>query len=197
VAETWYLPYAQHAGSNLAGQVIFSVRASVALESIATSLRRAVWASDPALPVYDLAAVEEKFAETFSQQRMGAIWLGVFAGFGLLMAALGIFGVMSYAVSQRTREIGIRLALGAEPRDIQRLILKQGVKLISLGIALGLSGALVITLLLSSLLSEITATDPMMLTGVAALMSAVALLACYLPARRATKVDPIVALRYE
>jgi putative ABC transport system permease protein len=197
VSETWYLPYAQHAGSNLAAQVIFSVRATTGLASIASGLRRAVWASDPTLPVYDLATVEEKFAETLSQQQMGTVLLGVFAGVGLLMAALGIFGVMSYAVSQRTHEIGIRLALGAQPREILSLILKQGVNLVLLGLAFGLSGALIITRLLASLLLEVGVTDPVILISVAALMAAVALLACYVPARRAAKLDPMLALRYQ
>lgn len=197
VAETWYLPYAQQAGSNLAAQVIFSVRAAARPESLAASLRRAVQASDPALPLYDLGLVEEKFAATFAPQRLGATLLSVFAGFGLLLAALGIFGVMSYAVSQRTHEIRIRLALGAEPRTILSLVLKQGVKLVMVGLACGLSGAWLITQWLARLLALGSGTEPVMLLGVAALMATVALVACYLPARRATKVDPLSALRQE
>ncbi len=197
ISSTWYLPYAQHAQSRAASSVIFVVRGASDLSGLVGGLRRAVWAVDPAMPVYDIATVEGQYADTLSQQRLGTLLVGLFAAFGLLMAGLGIYGVMSYAVSQRTHEIGIRMALGAQPGDIMRWILRQGILLVLLGVMIGLGGAMALTRFMSSLLSEVEATDPVTFAGVAFLLAAVALLACYIPARRATKVDPMVALRCE
>ncbi len=197
ISSTWYLPYAQHAQSRAASSVIFVVRGASDLSGLVSGLRRAVWAVDPAMPVYDIATVEGQYADTLSQQRLGTLLVGLFAAFGLLLAGLGIYGVMSYAVSQRTHEIGIRMALGAQPGDILRWILRQGTLLVLLGVMIGLGGAMALTRFMSSLLSEVEATDPVTFAGVAFLLAAVALLACYIPARRATKVDPMVALRYE
>lgn len=123
--------------------------------------------------------------------------LSIFAALAMLLAAIGLYGVMSYSVAQRTREIGIRMALGARRRDVLALVVKQGMTLVVLGIAAGILLSLAMTRLISGMLFGITATDPLTFAGVAALLATVAFLANYMPARRASKVDPMVALRYE
>ena len=137
----------------------------------------------------DLAAAQ------LARPRFNAVLLNWLAGLALLLAALGIFGVMAYAVAQRTSELGLRIALGAQPRNIMRLVLGQGIKLAAVGVVLGLAGALILTRWLTSLLYGVTATDPFTLAVITLLPMLVATLACWLPARRATKVDPMVALR--
>jgi putative ABC transport system permease protein len=136
-------------------------------------------------------------SESVSPQRFSALLIGIFAALALLLAAVGIYGVMSYTVSQRTREIGLRMALGAQPQDNLRLIVGHAARLALTGIMLGMAGTLALTKLLSSLLYDVKPTDPATFLTVTLLLLFVALLACYIPARRAMRVDPMAALRYE
>jgi len=135
--------------------------------------------------------------DSMSQPRFSMLLLGTFAALALLLASIGMYGVISYSVGQRTREIGIRMALGAERRNVFGMILGQGARLAGLGIAIGLLVALGVTHLMASFLFGVKPTDPLTFAGVSLLLLGVALLACYLPARRATRVDPMIALRYE
>jgi predicted permease len=175
------------------------VRTDTDPEGLAGVVREQVRALEPAAPVFSVQTMDaliHNSSATFVR-RYPAYLVGVFAAVALLLAVVGIYGVISYSVSQRTHEIAIRMALGAQRRDVLRLVLRHGMLLAAGGVALGLAGALALTRLLSSMLFGVSAADPSVYAGVAALLASVALLACYLPARRATKVDPMEALRYE
>ncbi len=141
--------------------------------------------------------MDELLNRTLSAAKFGLLLFGLFAGVALVLAAIGIYGVMATSVTQRTHEFGLRMALGAETRDVLRLVIRQGMLLVVIGIAAGLLSAVALTRLMSSLLFGVSPTDPMTLAVITVLLAIVALLACYIPARRATKVDPLVALRYE
>ena len=161
------------------------------------AVRNEVHSLDPNLPVYDVKTMADHMRLPLFPARIAAVVLGAFGFVALALAAIGIYGVTSYSVAQRTREIGIRMALGAQLSDVLRLIISQGLKLTVMGVGLGLIGAFLLTRALASLLYEVSTTDPVTFLLVSVLLAAIALLASYFPARRATKVDPLVALRYE
>jgi predicted permease len=175
----------------------FTVRASVAPQSLGAAIKREIGALDAALPLSEIRPMEQVVARSIAPQRFNMLLIGVFAATGLLLATVGIYGVVSYSVAQRTNEIGIRIALGARAVDVARLILKQGVALTGLGVTIGLAASLALTRVMKSLLFGISATDPWTFALITLLLAVVALMACYIPARRATKVDAMVALRYE
>ena len=165
--------------------------------SLAAAIQREILNIDKDQAVTEVATLEQVVGESIEQPRLTMFLLGIFGLVALTLAAIGIYGVMAYAVAQRTREIGIRMALGAQTLDVLKLVVRSGMMLAAIGVAIGLGGAFALTRLLASLLFEVTATDATTFAIVSVGLLAVALLACYIPARRATKVDPLVALRYE
>jgi predicted permease len=191
--EQVYYPHPQFSGRAM----YLTIRTAGDPLALAGAARNAVWSVDPAQPISRVRSMEEYIYTSAAQPRFNMLLLAIFAALALILAAVGIYGVMSYAVTQRTHEIGIRLALGAEPRQIIRLVVGQGLGLVGAGIGLGVVGAIAVTRLMKTLLLGISATDPATFAGMAGLLVVVALIACYLPARRATRVDPMIALRYE
>lgn len=165
--------------------------------NIAPAARNVIRNLDPEQPVGEVSTMEGLLARSIARSRFNAVLLAVFSLVALVMAAVGIYGVMSYSVQQRTHEIGLRMALGAQQSDVLRLVVKQGIILGLIGVAVGLIAAFGLTRLIVSLLFEVPATDTRTFAAVAGGLFLITLVACYIPARRATKVDPIVALRYE
>jgi putative ABC transport system permease protein len=178
-------------------QMTLAVRTAGDPEALAGPLRQRVQAIDRDQPVGNVRTMEAWLSESVASRRFSAAVLGIFAAVAAGLAALGLYGVVSYSVAQRTHEIGLRVALGARPRDVLRLVIGQGMLLTLVGTAVGVAAALALTRLMSSLLFGVAATDATVFVTVPLLLVAVALVACYIPARRATKVDPMVALRYE
>jgi len=182
-------------------EAVLLVRTAVDPLSLASAVRQAVLATDPAQPIQQARSIEEILSTSLARRRLSASLLGVFALLALVLAAIGIYGVVAYSVTQRRQEIGIRMALGARASDVLKLILGHGLLPALLGVAFGLAGALALsrlmTSLATSLLFEVRPSDPVTFAAIALLLVAVALLACYLPARKATRVDPMVALRHE
>ena len=162
-----------------------------------TAVERAIHELDPALPLYNVMTMEERAGAALARQRFATTLLGSFAGMALVLAAVGLYGVMAFSVAQRTREIGLRMALGADAPRVLRGVLGQGLALAGLGIVLGLGGALALQRVMSGMLYGVEPTDPLTLAGVSLLMAAAAVVAALLPARRATRVDPMEALRAE
>jgi putative ABC transport system permease protein len=187
-----YLPHLQIPVSGLS--VVVQAKNPL---NLVGALRGQIREMDPDLPLVDLLMMEEVVSQSVWQNRLYAILFSVFAGIAMLLAAVGIYGVMSYSVTQRTQEIGIRMALGAQVKDVLRLIVRGGLALSMIGVAIGLAGAFALTRLMRSLLFGVTPTDAVTFLAVSLMLLFVALLACYIPARRASKVDPLVALRYE
>ncbi len=189
-----YHPHAQ----NPLNTMFFVVRTAASdPSSLIGAVRGAVRAVDPEQPIYGVRTMSEVFNRSVAQKRFSMVLLMIFAVVALLLAAVGLYGVMAYTVSMRTNEIGIRLALGAQKRDVMRLVVGKGMMLAGLGVAVGLVGAFALTRVMASLLYGVSTTDPLVFGSVAALLTVVAFLACYLPARRAMRVDPMIALRYE
>jgi len=188
---TMYLPILETGWMNL------TIRTAGNPSNLAAAVRREVSAIDRDQPVGAVRTMGQVSSESVAAPRYRTWLLGLFAAVALALSAVGIYGVISYTVAQRTHELGIRMALGAQSKDVLKLIIGQGIKLALAGVLLGLGGALALTRLVRTLLFGVSATDPLTFALIAALLILVALLACYIPARRATKVDPLVALHYE
>jgi putative ABC transport system permease protein len=189
----FYLPFAQ-APTHSSYLV---VRASLPPEALAARVRREIAALDPALPLFEVQTMAAAVDRSLSTRRLTSLLLGAFGAIALLLAAVGIYGVISVTAGGRAREFGVRVALGARGADVGRLVLRRGLALAATGAAAGLAGALAVGRLLRGLLFEVRPVDVVTLGAVAALLAATALLACYLPARRATRADPMVTLRTE
>lgn len=192
-----YIPYWQGSPYAFFMPRTLVVRSSAAPTGLVPAVRQVVHEIDPYQPLSNIRTMDEVLSRETSQQRLEMILLTAFAALALLLSALGIYGVLSYFVVQHTSEIGVRMALGAQTGDVLRLVLGKGMKLALLGVAIGLVGAFALTRLMESLLFEVKASDPLTFLMIALLLTIVALMACLIPARRATKVDPMVALRYE
>jgi putative ABC transport system permease protein len=188
-----YLPYRQNPSS------IMNLVVRTRSEPLrwANGVRNEVWAVDKDQPVFDTKTIEDLVADSFGRARSLASLLGGFSAVALLLAALGTYGLISYTVSQRTREIGIRMAVGAQSGDVLRLVVREGMNLTFVGLTIGLSAGLATARFLSSFLYGVKPADPASFVGVALLLTATAALACFIPARRAMRVEPLVALRHE
>jgi putative ABC transport system permease protein len=189
----YYLPQTQVPFS----QMILVVKTANDPHSLVSGVTKEVAAMDPDLPLFGVKTMDEYLSASVATPRFNTTLLSIFAGVALVLTVVGLYGVMSYSVAQRTNEIGIRLALGAQSRDVLLMIVKQGSLLVVIGLGIGLAGAYAATRLIESLLFGVTTKDPFTFAAVAVLLALVALLACYIPAWRATKVDPLRALRYE
>jgi len=176
---------------------MLAVQTTTPPETVVSAIREQVRQLDPDQPITNVRTMDDLLSRALSSAKFSLWLLGLFAVLGLLLAAIGIYGVMVTAVAQRTHEIGLRMALGAQGRDVLWLVIRQGMFPVLIGVAAGLAAAIGLTRLMSTLLFEVSATDPLTMALITVLLTVVALLACYIPARRATKVDPLVALRYE
>jgi len=188
-----YVPYTQQTWSSMA----LVVRTNAEPEKIQVAVQNAIWEVAQNAPISRINTMKEILGDQVSHSRFNTLLLGIFSALALILAIIGIYGVMAYAVRQRTHEVGVRLALGAQNIDVVWLVVRQGLKLTVLGSAIGLASAYGLTRLLTKLLFNVSATDPLTFAGVALLLMTVALLACWIPALRATKVAPLVALRHE
>jgi putative ABC transport system permease protein len=192
----FYVPYAQERRLFMAPRdLVVRTKSDPAL--IASAVRQAVWTVDKDQPVSNVRTLDQVFAAAISQERFQALMLGLFATLALVLACIGLYGVISYSVVQRTHEIGVRIALGAQPVDVLRIVIRQGMTLTLAGLVVGIVAGTLATRVLSDMLFGVAPRDPLTFTGVPVLLLLVAFLACYIPARRATRIDPLVALRYE
>ena len=188
-----YFPFAQIPR----GSMTVILKAAGDPNQLIAAIRQQIKAIDPDQPIYNIRTMDEIRAESVAPERLNLTLLSIFAGIALVLAIVGIYGVMSYSVTQRTHEIGIRMAIGAQPRDVFRMVLGQGMMLALIGVGLGLMGAFGLTRLMATMLFGVEPTDPVTFAAIAALLTGVALVACYIPGRRATRVDPVESLRYE
>jgi ABC-type antimicrobial peptide transport system permease subunit len=173
------------------------LRTRRSINELAPQIRRAVSATDPSLPIVQLRTMEDVFGDSVSRQRFLSLLLGIFAVVALLLAAIGTYGILSYMVTERQREIGIRMALGAGSGQVVRLVMGQGLGIAIIGIGLGMAGAFALSRLVASLLFGVSPADPWTFGAVGAVIAAVAVAACVVPTRRATRVDPLAAIRME
>jgi putative ABC transport system permease protein len=192
-ADQLYVPFEQlpYAAMTLV------VRSSAKPEPLIDDIRGQVTEIDPTLPLSGIRSMENIVSESLAQPRLISQVTGVFAGFALLLAAIGIYGVMAYSVAARKQEMGIRVALGARSADILWLVVGQGMRMTLLGVAIGVAVSIALTRLLAKLLFGVTATDPLVFSAAALVLAGAAFVACYIPARRATRIDPILVLKYE
>jgi putative ABC transport system permease protein len=174
-----------------------AVRTQRDAASITPAVEDALHSLDPALAIADVKTMETRIDDSLAPQRFDLSLLGLFAGLAIFLAAVGVYGVLSYSVAQRSHEIGVRIALGAQPAGVLGMMVREGLKLTLAGATIGVAAALALTQFMGSLLYGVTAHDPLTMAGVVALICAVSIAACYVPARRAAKVDPMTALRYE
>jgi putative ABC transport system permease protein len=191
-----YTPFAQN-DEAWRHFMTLAIRTPGASAGLVKEVKRHIWSLDSQIPVSDVQSMDDRMSVSLAQQRFNMLLLGIFAALALVLAAVGVYGLMAYGVSQRTHEIGLRMALGAQRRGVLRLVVGDGARLACAGIVIGAVGALVLTRLMSSLLFEVKPADPATFAAVAILLTVVALAACYIPARRAMSVDPMVALRHE
>jgi putative ABC transport system permease protein len=196
-AEIYTLPQQSMANDGATRTMFLAVRTAADPTALTDAIRRQAQELDREQPIANVATMDERRAESLLEARFNTLLMAIFAAVALTLAVIGIYGVMSYSVAERTREIGIRVALGAQRRDVLGLVVKRGMALVLGGALIGLGGAVALTRLIASMLYEVSATDPLTLAAVAGTLVAAALAACWLPARRATKVDPMEALRYE
>ncbi len=192
-----YAPLSQYRREGWSNALMLAVQTTTPPETVVSAIREQVRQLDPDQPITNVRTMDDLLSRALSSAKFSLWLLGLFAVLGLLLAAIGIYGVMVTAVAQRTHEIGLRMALGAQGRDVLWLVIRQGMFPVLIGVAAGLAAAIGLTRLMSTLLFEVSATDPLTMALITVLLTVVALLACYIPARRATKVDPLVALRYE
>jgi putative ABC transport system permease protein len=193
--DEYYVPFHQADAVLPVGAMSIVVRTTGDPKAQANAIRTLVHGIDPSQPITGVRTMEENVSRSMSEPRFRTVLLTIFAGIALVLAAVGIFGVMAYSVSQRTRELGLRMALGASRENVLLLVLGQGMRLTLVGIGIGLAGTFFLTKYVASMLFDVPPFDPLTLVGVALALMAISLCACYLPARRATLVDPIEALR--